>query len=139
MVFFTLSTDLLSIMVLFFFLLFCVYASFVTCFFLGPLLYNLKVKFNKCQFFQFYRFFKSGLLFDFFLKRWFLLIGFYFFKIFNIEFSEKYFVENLFFKPSLFLKYVKNFFNIFSRNLIFHMLPIILFIILLSFIILGIL
>ena len=139
MVFFTLSTDLLSIMVLFFFYFFAFTLALWPAFFLGPLLYNLKVKFNKCQFFQFYRFLKSGLLFDFFLKRWFLLIGFYFFKIFNIEFSEKYFVENLFFKPSLFLKYVKNFFNIFSRNLTFHMLPIILFIILLSFIILGIL
>lgn len=137
--FFILFMDLLFIMVLFFFYSFVSTRALWPVFFLGLLRYNLKFMFNKCRFFQFYRFVKSGLLFDFFLKRWFLLIGFYFFKIFNIEFSEKYFVENLFFKPSLVLKYVKNFFNIFSRNLAFYMLPIILFIIFFSFIILGIL
>lgn len=96
------------------------------------------VKFNKCNFFYFYRFLKSGLLFDFFIKRFFLFIGFLFFKIFNVEFSEKYFVENIFFKPALLIKYVKNFFNLFARNFVFNLLPIILLVIFFSFLVLGV-
>lgn len=126
------------IMALFFSFFFAFTQALWLVFFLGHLHYNLTVKFNKCNFFQFYRFFKSGLLFDFFLKRVFLRIGFYLFKLFNIEFSEKYFVENIFFKPTIILKYVKNFFNLFSRNLIFNILPIILLVIFFSFIVLGV-
>ena len=79
------------------------------------------------------KFIKSGLLLDFFIKRICILIGFILFKVFNIDYSEKLFVERLFLKFSIFSKFFKSFLDMFSNNFTFVILPSILLIICIFF------
>lgn len=56
---------------------------------------------------KFYNFIKSGFLVDFYFKRCIFTILNFFFKNFNIFFSEKYFIEYFFLKIILYLDYLK--------------------------------
>ena len=64
----------------------------------------------------FYRFIKSGLLFDFFFKKILHIFLSFNFIIFNILLSEKYFVEHLFVKSFTCLKRSWKFFNIYTNE-----------------------
>lgn len=66
-----------------------------------------------------YNFWKSGMLLDFFFKKIIANIVFFFFYVFNIKFTEKYLIEQNFLKLSLYLNYLKTFFNIFSKNIVY--------------------
>lgn len=67
-----------------------------------------------------YNFWKSGMLLDFFFKKIIANFLFFFFYIFNLLFSEKYFVEQNFLKLSIYLNFLKNFSNIISKNIIYY-------------------
>lgn len=64
----------------------------------------------------FYRFIKSGLTFDFFFKKIVHTFLSFNFIIFNILLSEKYFVEQLFVKGFITLKWFWRFFNLYSNE-----------------------
>lgn len=74
---------------------------------------------------KFYNFIKSGLLVDFYFKRFIYLIITILFKNFNIFFSEKYFIEYFFLKSILYLDFLKYLFNSFSNYFSYYMVGII--------------
>lgn len=67
-----------------------------------------------------YNFWKSGLLLDFFFKKIISNIVFFLFYIFNINFTEKYIIEQNFLKLSIYLTYLNTFFNILSKNIVYY-------------------
>ena len=67
-----------------------------------------------------YNFWKSGMLLDFFFKKFISNIVFFLFFTFNINFTEKYLIEQNFLKLSLYLNYLKSFFNITSKNIVYY-------------------
>lgn len=56
--------------------------------------------------FKFYRFIKSGMLCDFFIKKYFYYKLYFIFYIFNIQFTEKYLIEYNFLKLNRYLGWV---------------------------------
>ena len=65
---------------------------------------------------QFYNFIKSGFLVDFYFKKTIYFIMIILFKHFNIFFSEKYIIENIFLKINFYINYYKYFLNSISNN-----------------------
>lgn len=93
------------------------------------------IKFKQ-NFFIYYRFIKSGLLLDFFIKKIIINISKYFFYVFNVIFNEKYFIENIFFKTLNWNRFVKTYTLVFTNNfsyIIFSLVLVILIIFLLFF------
>lgn len=84
--------------------------------------------------FKYYRFFKSGLLLDFILKKFVLSSLHKLFLVFNIFFNEKYLIEFLFFKFSLFNSKIRNYLSIFSNEFTFATLSLFILIIVYLFI-----
>jgi hypothetical protein len=79
--------------------------------------------------FKYYRFFKSGLLLDFILKKLALNCLYTLFLVFNIFFNEKYIIEFLFFKFSAFNSKIRNYTSIFSNEFTFATLSLFILII----------
>lgn len=61
-----------------------------------------------------YNFFKSGMLLDFFFKKFIYNILYSLFIVFNIFFSEKYIVEYTFLKSLVYIDFIFNSINKFS-------------------------
>ena len=61
--------------------------------------------------FKKYNFWKSGLLLDFYFKKFIYKNIYVYYYIFNILFGEKYIIENNFLKIIFFLNIIKNFSN----------------------------
>ena len=75
--------------------------------------------------FKFYRFLKSGMLLDFFIKRFIYFILVFLFYIFNIKFSEKYFIEYNFLRVNRIFNYIKLILDYFSMQFIINTLVVI--------------
>ena len=74
--------------------------------------------------FNYYRFFKSGLLLDFILKKFALNCLYVCFLVFNIFFNEKYVIEFLFFKSSILTNKIRTYLSIFSNEFTFATLSL---------------
>lgn len=74
----------------------------------------------------YYRFIKSGLLFDFFFKKLMHIFLSFNFIIFNIIMSEKYFVEQLFVKGLTTTKWLWRFLNLYTNEFTLSNLSILL-------------
>lgn len=75
--------------------------------------------------FQYYRFLKSGMLLDFFIKKYVYYLLYIYFFIFNIMFSEKYFIEYNFLRFNKFILYLQIIVDYFNTHLILNGLIII--------------
>jgi len=74
--------------------------------------------------FKFYRFFKSGLLLDFFVKRITFYVLAFLLKTYSIFFSEKYFVEYNFQQITKWLRYVSFFVDYLNNEATFAVLSV---------------
>lgn len=74
----------------------------------------------------YYRFIKSGLLFDFFFKKLMHIFLSFTFIIFNILMSEKYFVEQLFVRGLTAAKWLHRFFSFYTNEFTLSNLSILL-------------
>lgn len=88
---------------------------------------------------QLYRFFKSGMLLDFYVKRTIYLILRYLFVINNIFFSEKYIVEYYFRQYTKIYNFITRFTDYFSQESAYTALSVVLlsFFLLLCFLLNG--
>ncbi len=86
--------------------------------------------------FEYYRAFKSGLLLDFFVKKLFLQLAYCSFFVFNIIFSEKYFIEFLFLRLKNFIKVVQKYLDNFSNEFTYSVLSLFILTVIYSFVLL---
>ncbi len=76
--------------------------------------------------FYFYRFWKSGMLLDFFFKKLIFYKLYFLFYIFNIKFSEKYFIEYNFLRINNYILYLKNIIDYFNNQFVIYTLGLVL-------------
>ena len=72
--------------------------------------------------FKKYNFWKSGLLLDFFFKKFIYLFLFIFFYTYNIIFGEKYIIEHNFLKLLYYINFIKSIVNFSTKQFTFYII-----------------